>query len=262
MFFRSAASICLFGLVFSGCSVKEDRGSCPCSLHLTIGGERPPGPVDLAWRIRDTDSGSMFSYGEIPEGMTLDVPRCLADLYVTVSDAGCLNGSGGMDITLGDDCPSVFWGRSEADCRSGYAEAMIGLCKNYSELTCVLEHSGALGPELDYRITGNVCGYDACGTPLPGSFSCSLECRKNSSGTFLAEIGIPRQIDNSLMLEVSAHDGELLRKFALGEYIAASGYDWTAQALEDMVIKINIASTTLSVNVLSGNKEVYLSYRL
>lgn len=262
MFFRNAASLCLCGLIFSGCSVKEDRDSCPCSLHLTIGGERPPGPVDLAWRIRETDSGSMTAYGEIPAEMTLDVPRCLADLCVTVSEAGCMNDSGGMDIALGDDCPSVFRGRTEADCRSGYAESMISLYKNYSELTCVLEHSGALGPGLDYRITGNVSGYDAYGMPLPGIFNCSLECRKNSSGTFLADVGVPRQIDNSLRLEVSAADGELLRRFALGEYIAASGYDWTAQELEDIVIKINIASTTLSVNVLSGNREIYLSYRL
>ena len=261
MCFRIAALLCISYLI-DGCSFKEDRGECPCSLRLVIDDACLSGPVDLAWTILNADMASVSAYGEIPDAITLDVPRCLADICVNVSGPGVMNKSGGLDIAAGDDCPPVFRCRTKVDCRRDYAEGMMDFHKNYAELSCVLEHSGALGPGLEYCVEGNVCGYDVEGAPVPGPFQCALKCRKNSSGTMLAEVALPRQTDNSLKLKVSAPDGELLREFALGEYIAASGYDWSAADLEDIVIRINIASTTLSVNILSGNQEIHLSYRI
>lgn len=261
MFFRIPALLCLSCLI-AGCSVKEDRGECPCSLRLVFDDACLSGPVDLACMLLNADMASVSSYGEIPDEITLDVPRCLADMCVNVSGVGLMNESGGLDIAEGYDCPPVFCCRTEVDCRRDYAEGVIDFHKNYAELSCVLEHSETLGTGLGYSVAGNVCGYDAGGSPVAGPFQCTLKCRKNSSGTMLAEVALPRQTDNSLKLKVSAPDGELLREFALGEYIAASGYDWSAEDLEDMVIRINIASTTLSVNILSGNQEIHLSYRI
>ncbi|MBO7547737.1 MAG: hypothetical protein J6T07_04760, partial [Bacteroidales bacterium] len=36
-----------------------------------------------------------------------------------------------------------------------------------------------------------------------------------------------------------------LRSFAVGEYLAAAGYDWTAPDLEDIRLEIDLASTAV-----------------
>lgn len=260
MCFRVSALSCLVCLTCAGCTVKEDRGDCPCSLHLDIDGPDVFGSVDLSWLIRNSGAGAVSAFDKLPEVLSLDVPRCLGDVCVNVCEEGLLDEDGGLVIELGEDCPPVYFCKTEVDCRSEYVEEVVALHKNYSELTCVLEHSESLGIGLNYCIAGNICGYDADGTPRTGPFRCSLNCRRNSSGMVLANVGLPRQSDSSLTLDVTAPDGELLREFALGEYIAASGYDWDAQSLEDIVIRIDIATTSMDVEVFSGNKEIHLSY--
>lgn len=259
---RLSALLCLSCLTFSGCTVKEDRGSCPCSLRLAFEGSCLTGPVALAWRICNMDIGFISGYDEQPGELMLNTPRCVADMYVCVSEISAMNESGGLDIGFGDDCPPVFCCRADVECRGDYAESVVGLHKNYAELSCILEHSDALGHELEYSVIGNVCGYDGEGTPVHGPFRYMLGCRKNSSGTMLADVRLPRQTDNSLKLDVCSPDGDLLREFSLGEYISASGYDWSAEDLENIVIQINIASTKLSVNVLTEGREAHLSYSL
>ena len=66
---------------------------------------------------------------------------------------------------------------------------------------------------------------------------------------------MPRQMDNSIVLEVN--DGtSVLKTFALGEYISASGYDWSAPDLGDITVGIDYTRTKLTVSVL-GWDEVY-----
>ena len=50
------------------------------------------------------------------------------------------------------------------------------------------------------------------------------------------------------MLEVN--DGtEVLKIFALGEYVVAGGYDWTAEELEDVEVIIDWAQTEVSIQI-------------
>jgi hypothetical protein len=41
---------------------------------------------------------------------------------------------------------------------------------------------------------------------------------------------------------------QVVRTFALGSYIAASGYDWTAPDLEDLTLHVDISLTSVTVS--------------
>ena len=66
---------------------------------------------------------------------------------------------------------------------------------------------------------------------------------------------LPRQIDSSLMLEVD--DGtDILKRFALGEYMTAGGYDWAAADLSDVTVNVNWTVTEAIIR-LEGWDWVY-----
>jgi hypothetical protein len=66
---------------------------------------------------------------------------------------------------------------------------------------------------------------------------------------------LPRQIDASLMLEVDDGKGGY-KAFALGQYIVSSGYDWTAEDLEDITVTLDYALTEIRL-VIGGWESVY-----
>lgn len=59
---------------------------------------------------------------------------------------------------------------------------------------------------------------------------------------------LPRQMDNSLQLVISA-PGAPRRTFALGNYIARSGYDWNAYDLDDIIMNLDFAENGFTVTV-------------
>ncbi|MBQ2875254.1 MAG: hypothetical protein IJE85_08150, partial [Bacteroidales bacterium] len=78
------------------------------------------------------------------------------------------------------------------------------------------------------------------------------EGRMNGDG--ICSIVLPRQIDDSLVMELD-NDTGILTRFALGEYIAESGYDWNAPDLEDIVIDLDFAVTHLTLVIQGWEKE-------
>lgn len=59
---------------------------------------------------------------------------------------------------------------------------------------------------------------------------------------------LPRQNDASLRLDLMDGSG-LLKSFALGNYMTMSGYDWTAQDLQDASVTVDFACTKITVSV-------------
>ena len=50
-------------------------------------------------------------------------------------------------------------------------------------------------------------------------------------------------MDNSLMLDLISERGGV-RSFAIGNYLAESGYDWAEDDLEDITVTIDYAATS------------------
>ena len=234
----------ILGIVFilSGCSVKENREECPCLLVLDFAASDSlaQGPLNVAVL---SDGGLMHS-GIIPnvdEDYVMNVPKGVLNVNVWKGDSD-------LCIPYGCECPSVYMNVFEADTRCEKLVKQVQLHKNHCRLTVMVEGY----EKMPYSLTlyGNVDGYELDGMPSEGAFSCVAY----PDGMAGAQALLPRQNDNSLMLEVD--DGNFLtRRFALGEYLAAGGYDWNAESLSDVTIILDYYVTRVKIIVQDWENE-------
>jgi hypothetical protein len=238
-------------LVLSGCSVKEDRSHCPCRLNLNFA------EVDTlkisAVRVYVSESGKLmddFSMNaeEFYPSCSLDVKRSVFDLNISAGDRGLWHATSGLRIPYGEDCPPLYLHSSMIDTRREVVDESVLLRKNHCVMTMVLETMDCQNCQL--RVIGNVNGYDMHGKPSAGPFEYVPVVRDG-----VGFVVLPRQIDSSLMLEVD--DGtDILKRFALGEYMTAGGYDWAAADLSDVTVNVNWTVTEAIIR-LEGWDWVY-----
>ena len=128
----------------------------------------------------------------------------------------------------------------------------VELHKEFCTVSFTLGEDGYSSP---YRIEvwGNVAGVSAWDLmPLDGDFRFAP-----SLGNGVYQVRVPRQVDNSLelvMLEIPdqvGYDGErvVVDRLPLGEYIARSGYDWTAEDLADVNVALDLEMKQVMITV-------------
>ena len=135
----------------------------------------------------------------------------------------------------------------------------VELHKEFCTVSFTLGEDGYTSP-YDIEVWGNVAGVSAWDLmPLDGDFrfAPSLE-----NGVY--QVRVPRQVDNSLelvMLEIPdqvGYDGEragddgervVVDRLPLGEYIARSGYDWTAEDLDDVNVALDLEMQQVTITV-------------
>jgi hypothetical protein len=248
----SEVMICILCIsMFAGCSIKEDRSVCPCRLVLDFS------DVDtLAVRAADlmvaSSDGLVFKdsvdIATVEKEYVADVPHGELRINVWSGTEGFHDDSEGIVIPFGHGCPPVFMHSSSVDAVGEICREKVVMHKNYCGLS--IEVRGR--DEVPYSLTvrGNVCGYGTDGSPVEGAFSCVAY----PDGAGKTKVSLPRQRDNSLLLDIDDGSG-IMKTFALGEYIAASGYDWTAPDLEDLGIVIDYFATVLTIQVRWWDKE-------
>lgn len=263
-----------------GCSVKEDRDLCPCALVLEFPREdadRLQDGVTVCMRGHSADGFSLcdtLMAGQAASDGSLDtisdkwsysyvVPKGDINLAVAYSAdglAGELNSSGRwIEIDEGRPCPSIWTCCEKVSARADRVTVPVRLHKNFCRIDIqVRDVDGAEFP-FKLRIRGNVNGYGLDGKPARGAFLCDAERSETESagsGTASESTGyghgyavtVPRQTDDSLTLEIVTDDG-VAKSFAIGNYIAASGYDWTSADLKDICLEIDYARTVISFTI-------------
>lgn len=272
-----------------GCSVKEDRDLCPCSLVLEFpreDAERLQDGVTVCMRGCSDDGFSLCDTllaGQAASDGSPDtisdkgsysyvVPKGDIDLAVAYSAdglAGKLNSSGRwIEIDEGRPCPSIWTCCEKVSARADRVTVPVRLHKNFCRIDIqVRDVDGAEFP-FKLRVRGNVNGYGLDGKPARGAFLCDAERSEtesagsgtesdgDDSGTASESTGsghgyavtVPRQTDDSLTLEIVTDDG-VAKSFAIGNYIAASGYDWTSADLKDICLEIDYARTVISFTI-------------
>ena len=68
-------------------------------------------------------------------------------------------------------------------------------------------------------------------------------------------VRVPRQEDASLALKIQDVDG-YEKTFALGEYIAESGFDWNRPDLQDVLVQIDYARTQVIFTINDWRKVI------
>ena len=236
------SSDCLFrlllpALLLASCSVKEDRSACPCALSLELSG-LPVSPVVL------DVTGEGFAHTEVVHADTvlvLSVPK--GNLAVSAVGVALADGDGSVRIPFGEEAPPLYLFYADVPAFAERITLPVVLRKQFCALSLVFSGPPGYGPPFEVEVEGGVDGWLRDGSPSPGHFSRRLLPGDDGK----AVLRLPRQGDDSLLMHIVFSD-RIVRTFALGSYIAASGYDWTAPDLEDLTLQVDISLTSVTIS--------------
>lgn len=235
------------------CSIKEDRDVCPCRLVLDM--HEVDTSVVKCVELVVSASGSFVArdtleVDEFASGYVVDVPRedIAVGVYFGASDN--VDDLGGLDIEYGEECPQVYMHSSFVKAEGEMVRENVLMRKNHCIMTIQVESEKEFPFSLEAK--GNIDGYEAGGKPSVGEFMYAMHA--DVSGT--CTLTLPRQTDESLVLEVHDETGAL-KVFALGEYVAASGYDWQEDNLRDITVCIDYSLSHVVIQV-AGWREEYV----
>ena len=250
MNFRAMLSVILLTVAVA-CSVKEQRQDCPCRMSLDFSA------LDTAV-IKEVNVLAVSADGivlkdfvtarEFDSEYVKEVPHGMLGVNVWSGDTG----GGGEDhlvhIPYGVQCPPVYLVGFQADTRGETYCCQVNLYKNYCRLTVEMPERIQLPRSLVFK--GDVDGYEIGGEPSEGKFSCVAYPSEKG----LYQVLIPRQSNSSLLLEVDDMTPHM-KLFAIGEYLSASGYDWTADDLADVTVVLDYSLTSLKIKIAGWDKE-------
>lgn len=238
--------IAVWGLLCCvGCSVKEDREQCPCLLRLYLS-DVDTSVVNSADLFLNGTQGYEYtdrldpaSWGGIYE---VSVPQGELSVWLYSGTDGVNVGAEGLRIPCGEDCPPIYMHSSVVMAKGERVSETVVMQKNHCVLTIHVKSEDTFPYTLRFR--GVVNGYGLKGEPSEGEFSYSV----NPDQYNMCVVCLPRQIDNSLILEIS-DESDILRIFTLGEYISAAGYDWSERDLRDVTVGIDFVVSQFTVAV-------------
>ena len=239
--------------VITGCSVKEERGGCPCRLFLDM--------TEVDMSVMSPLSLYVLSADGLVHEAVLDAGNVsdVYEAYVERKELFVVGWSGakdyvsqdGLTIPLGYDCPPVFIHSSSVNAEGESVRDTLRMRKNH----CVLSIKFVNAEEFSaMTIRGRVSGFDGKGNPRPGEFR--VYCGMDSLSESFAKVLLPRQIGDPLYLDVADLNGNV-KTFPLREYISAAGYDWSEPDLKDLDLTLNYTLTTISL-VVSGWDEEFV----
>lgn len=243
-------SLAVLSAVLNGCSVKEDRMHCPCRLMLDFR-EVDTSVVRSASVVMTASDGFRFAdelyHEDFQNGYIVDIPKTSLNLGVW-SGVDMIVPGKGVVIPYGEDCPPVYFHTSFVNAEGESVREMVVMRRNHCVMTVRFDWNNA--DIRDVVLYGNVDGYEYDGSPSSGDFKYLLEPDVRGECSAV----LPRQTDASLALDVNDGTG-VVKRFALGQYIEDSGYDWTDPDLKDISIEIDIAVLKISLTIQGWDKE-------
>jgi len=266
MYSKMLCNNCLFVAValfaalsaMSACTVLEERSSCPCCMFLDMSDPANYGSDSLLVSLSGPGFSRSLRIGRdgYAAGEEVMVPRAQT-IAVNVVDKSLEKfcSEHGVLIPKGQQCPEAYMVCGECDSSPEQVSYPVRLCKNYCGVSLSFESKDS--DLYDMTVEGNVCGYDTAGVPLEGTFDYAPDFDEQSRCYFR----LPRQKDGSLRLAITSHKKQYgpmaassqqeddTQYLSLGAYIIQSGYDWTKQDLDDILIRIDFASATIAISL-------------
>ena len=233
------------------CSVKEDRAICPCRLILDFSGNDTVS-VRSAQLLVNASEGFCLADTVICEDFVseymVSVPRGEVNVQAWYGGDVFVERDEGLKIPYGEDCPEVYMDFFNVEADGEETRHEVRMTKNHCRTTIYVKTE----EEFPYRllVKGDVDGYEPDGSPSYGSFMYELEL----SDAMIGQVTLPRQRDESLFLEVW-DKGSVLKVFTLGRYISATGYDWSAEDLEDLTLSLDYTHNLIGITIGDWDKE-------
>ena len=244
-----SAICCLLSCL--SCSIKEDRGACPCRLVLDFS-ENDSVSVRSAELLLSASGGFFLAdtldCSDFDKEYHVSVPAGKVNVQAWHGGEGCISPGEGLRIPYGNDCPEVYMSCFDMEAEGEEMKRNVCLKKNHCKTTIYVKSEEPFAYRLVVR--GKVCGYKRDGTPLEGDFMYELKLHEDMIGY----VTLPRQCNDSLYLEIWEGD-TVLKVFTLGRYISAVGYDWTAEHLEDLSLSLDYTHNFIGVSIGEWDRE-------
>lgn len=233
------------------CSVKEDRTTCPCRLMLDFSGNDTVS-VRLAQLLVNASEGFCLADTLICEDFEkeymVSVPRGEVNVLTWCGGEAFVSRNEGLTIPYGEDCPEVYMDFFNVEAVGESVRHEVHMRKNHCKATIYVKTEETFPYRL--LVKGEVDGYETDGLPSYGSFMYELELSEDMIG----HVTLPRQRDESLSLEVYEGDS-VLKVFTLGRYISATGYDWSAEHLDDLTLSLDYTHNVIGITIGEWDKE-------
>lgn len=252
------------------CSVKENRGPCPCYLDVTVD----------ASATEDGDCiVSVFTIGggdlTLRDTLSSDAPALELSLKKGHYSANALWGLSQCTLTdslvvipVGCECDSLYSSITpDVDATGETANINFARNKQFATLNLSFETEGEF--PFGVALRGNVDGYDLRTlAPHAGEFFVAPESLNETNSLFRTRL--PRQKDNSLVIVLQERTQTASTKVAvtdpniipLGEIIARTQYDWSAESLEDIDIRIDYVRAQITIHVCDWEAVITMSFEI
>lgn len=246
-----------FILALQSCSIKEDRGPCPC--HLNVNVERCSAFTDRlmlsAWK---ESRGNLFTdrikLTDYPDVYSRKVDKGFIYVSAFSGYERMMSRDGFLIIPEGEECPEIMAFRGELlDASGDSIDEHVCLHKQYSRIFFLTDEVTESMGEMVFRVVGNVNGFSLSSLyPCEGKFS-AIAAKKPDG---VRSLCVPRQIDDDLKLEIYM-DGVLYGTICIGDKIRESGYSWEEEDLCDIYLSICLFSSSgISVDVNGWDTEI------
>lgn len=237
--------------VMTGCSVKEERGDCPCRLFLDFTAVDFSARAPLSLYVTSFEGFEHKEFVETDDTCVIDVPRTDLQIVVWSGDEGLINDAGLM-IPNGRECPPLY---IHSSILPAFGEAVfetVQLRKNHCVLTVDFVEPDDV---VAMTVRGEVAGFDRYGNPVEGDFH--VDVLMDSVSDLPVSCCLPRQIGGPLYLEVTDMKGRE-RTFPLYEYMRIVGYDWSESDLKDLSLVLDYSEAKVSVIIQGWKEEIIL----
>ena len=244
-----SAICCLLSCL--SCSVKEDRMACPCRMVLDFSGNDTVSVRSARLQVNASEGfclADTLTCEDFEDEYMVSVPRGEVNVLAWYGYEGCVGRNEGLKIPYGEDCPQVYMDFFNLEAEGESVHKEVRMRKNHCVATIYVKTEES----FPYRLVvkGKVDGYEPDGAPSLGYFMYELELSEDMTGW----VTLPRQRDESLCLEVCEGDS-VLKVFTLGRYISATGYDWTAEHLDDLTLSLDYTHNVIGITIGDWDKE-------
>ena len=227
------------------CSVKEDRDGCPCWLDIDLSGcERFTDMVSLkGWTADSNVLGDNVYKPDFDHLFEAEVPRGSVSYCASSGLEASLRSGMSVVIPEGAQSDMLYAYRADVITLGETAYDKVCLHKQYATVLMKFEDESTVR-SITVRSDWN--GLDlATLQPVRGTFSYTPAQSEDRTWS----LRLPRQGDDSLTMEVTDLTTGRPETFDLGEIISKTGYDWTAEDLDDIYIGIDWARGEVSIRI-------------
>ena len=234
-------------LAVASCSVKEDRTDCPCRLDIILS-EDISSPSVAVWGGNGASRCFDAVIDPVSDGTlySVSVPRGTLGLHAFEMLGGI--GTAGKDFLISAGCQadSLYAFCAEVDCSGESAQAAVSTRKQFATVFLRIAYEGDAAAAVSrVSVRGNVCGISAATlSPIAGEFLYETVPDSDGGCTFR----LPRQDSGALALDLCFTDGTS-STVDIGTRILSEGYDWSGDALGDILLDLEVGTADISVSV-------------